>query len=197
MPSPCVTLDEADLLCRAQAGDARALGRLLEKHRRRVTRHVRRLVREPGDTEDVVQETFIRAWRGLRAFRGDSTFYSWLYRIATNAALAFRRRSNWLERLDSESRDATDQGPEERMMVLQTCEKLQQAMARLPREQAQALSLYEDDGLSYQDVARTLGVPTNTVRTLIFRARRSLKEALERPAPGRAGRPSWAARRYR
>jgi RNA polymerase sigma-70 factor (ECF subfamily) len=192
-----VTLDESYLLSRARAGDARALGCLLEKHRRRVTRHVRRLVRQPGDAEDVVQETFIRAWRGLRAFRGESSFYSWLYRIATNAALAFRKRAKCFQPLEDASLQGLDSGPEERVIARQASETLERAMALLRPEQARALSLYEVEGMSYQDIAHALGVPIGTVRTLIFRARRSLQAALERPAPGPARRVSSAAPRYR
>jgi RNA polymerase sigma-70 factor (ECF subfamily) len=184
MHAPCITWDEPRLVTRARSGDHRALGCLLEKYRRRVTRHVRRLVREPGDADDVVQETFIRAWRGLPAFRGDSTFYSWLYRIATNVALGYlgraaRRRQGIEAQAPQEEPD-----PEQILIARQTGQAAERALAVLQPEQARALALYEEEGKSYREIARTLGVPIGTVRTHIFRARRSLAAALERPGAG-------------
>src|SRR4051812_25247879 len=86
------TDEDNELVKLAQGGDARAFEALVVKYQRRVARHVARYIRASGDVEDVVQQTFIRAYRGLASFRGDSAFYSWLYRIATNAALTHLKR---------------------------------------------------------------------------------------------------------
>jgi RNA polymerase sigma-70 factor (ECF subfamily) len=194
MRGSCIAWDDVQLVRLAQRGDGRAFQALFQKHRRRVTHHVERLVRSRSDADDLVQEAFIRAWRGLRAFRGQSTFYSWLYRIATSVALAFLRRA--ARRRHEVEAQALQEGadPEQILIARQTGQAAERALAVLPPEQARALALYEEEGKSYREIARTLGVPIGTVRTHIFRARRALAAALERPAPDAA---SWGAPRCR
>jgi RNA polymerase sigma-70 factor (ECF subfamily) len=173
--------NELELVRRAKRGDGRAWQALFQKHRSRIKQHVARLVRCHADADDVVQDAFIRAHRGLRAFRGDAAFHTWLYRIATNAALAFLKRSRQRE-LSMEpaalavaadlGRDEAD--PERVLVARQAGEAAMRALAQLPPEQARALALFEDEGRSYAQISRMLGIPINTVRTYIFRARRTL-----------------------
>jgi RNA polymerase sigma-70 factor (ECF subfamily) len=179
--------NELELVRRAKRGDGRAWQALFQKHRSRITQHVARLVRCHADADDVVQDAFFRAYRGLRAFRGDAAFHTWLYRIATNAALAFLKRSRQREvPMDPEALALLADGcseqadPERVLAARQAGETAVRALAQLSREQARALALYEDEGRSYAEIARTLGIPINTVRTHIFRARRALQRAAGR-----------------
>ena len=173
----------------AQAGDARAFEALVVKYQRRIARHVARYLRQAGDVEDVVQEAFIRAYRGLASFRGDSAFYSWLYRIATNAALSFIAREPQAVLLGDdapeERSDAFEPGvsdaedPERSLMASQIADAVQRALARLQPELAEALMLYEVEGKPYAEIAGMLGIPIGTVRTRIFRAREFIAKRLE------------------
>jgi RNA polymerase sigma-70 factor (ECF subfamily) len=175
------TVQDAELVRLAQAGDAKAFEALVVKHQRRIARHLARYAKAAGDVEDLVQETFIRAYRGLASFRGDSAFYSWLYRIATNAALNHleRRRGDVLlgddapeERAEAFEPGVSDaEDPERTLMAKQIAETVQRAVARLQPELAEALTLYEIEGKTYAEIAGMLGIPIGTVRTRIFRAR--------------------------
>jgi RNA polymerase sigma-70 factor, ECF subfamily len=180
---------DVELVRLAQAGDARAFEALVVKYQRRIARHVARYVRSAGDVEDVVQDTFIRAYRGLASFRGDSAFYSWLYRIATNAALNHLKRAPSEELLGDdlpeERAEAFEPGvsdgenPERTLMASQIADAVQKGMERLQPELANALMLYEVEDKSYAEIAEMTGVPIGTVRTRIFRARESLAKRLE------------------
>ena len=175
------TAQDAELVRLAQAGDAKAFEALVVKYQRRIARHVARYAKAAGDVEDLVQETFIRAYRGLASFRGDSAFYSWLYRIATNAALNHleRRPGDVLlgddapeERAEAFEPGVSDaEDPERTLMAKQIAETVQRAVARLQPELAEALTLYEIEGKTYAEIAGMLGIPIGTVRTRIFRAR--------------------------
>jgi RNA polymerase sigma-70 factor, ECF subfamily len=179
---------DAELVALAQAGDERAYEALVVKYQRRIARHVARYVRRAVDVEDVVQETFIRAYRGLASFRGQSTFYSWLYRIATNAALNAVQR----EPMPADTPDDSDEravpflagasdaeDPERTLMASQIADAVARALARLKPELAEPLMLYEVEGKTYQQIAEMLGVPIGTVRTRIFRAREFIAKRLE------------------
>jgi RNA polymerase sigma-70 factor (ECF subfamily) len=180
---------DAELVRLAQAGDSRAFEALVVKYQRRVARHVARYVRGSGDVEDVVQDAFIRAYRGLPSFRGQSAFYSWLYRIATNAALSFVRRAPATQLLGDdapkERAEAFEPGvsdgedPERTMMANQIADAVQHGLARLQPELVDALTLFEVEGKSYAEVAQMLNVPVGTVRSRIFRAREALARRLE------------------
>src|SRR5512139_452871 len=147
---------DAGLVRLAQSGDARAFEALVVKYQRRIARHVARYVKRAGDVEDVVQETFIRAYRGLASFRGDSAFYSWLYRIATNTALTHLKREPGdvllgddapEERAEGFEPGVTDaEDPERTLFAKQIAETVQRALAKLQPELAEALMLYEVDG---------------------------------------------------
>jgi RNA polymerase sigma-70 factor, ECF subfamily len=179
---------DADLVRLAQSGEARAYDALVVKYQRRIARHVARYVKRAVDVEDVVQETFIRAYRGLASFRGQSTFYSWLYRIATNAALNAAQREPMpvASGADPDERAyAFDPGvsdaenPERTLMASQIADAVERAMSRLKPELVEPLMLYEVEGKSYPQIAEILGVPIGTVRTRIFRAREFMAKRLE------------------
>lgn len=193
---------DAELVRMARAGDERAYQALVVKYQRRIARHVARYVRRASDVEDVVQESFIRAYRGLAAFRGDSTFYSWVYRIATNTALSFLKRAAppvvlHADMPDDERADgpfepgvSDAQDPERVLLAKQIGETVERAMARLQPELAEALLLYEVEGKSYKDIAQMLGMPIGTVRTRIFRAREFIARRLE-PVLGPVRNRRW------
>jgi len=172
----------------AQAGDKRAFEALVVKYQRRIARHVARYVRRAADVEDVVQDTFIRAYRGLASFRGDSAFYSWLYRIATNVALSALARNPAPvllgddapdERTDAFEPGVSDsEDPERSMMARQLADAVQRAVSRLQPDLAEPLMLYEVEGKSYSEIAAMIGIPIGTVRTRIFRAREFIAKRL-------------------
>jgi RNA polymerase sigma-70 factor (ECF subfamily) len=181
---------DAGLVRLAQAGDMRAFEALVVKYQRRIARHVARYVRRASDVEDVVQEAFIRAYRGLASFRGESAFYSWLYRIATNSALAFLKRAPSADLLQEDLNDEREDGPfepgltdgedpERLLLAKQISGAVDKALARLQPELAEALLLYEVEGKTYKDIAQMLDVPIGTVRTRIFRAREFIAQRLQ------------------
>ena len=179
---------DAELVRLAQAGDPLAFELLVVKYQRRIARHIARYVRSAGDVEDLVQDTFIRAYRGLASFRGDSAFYSWLYRIASNVAItALKRESldNLSDRTSDERPEAFEPGisdqndPERNAIARQIADAVQRALARLQPDLATALTLYEVEGKSYPEIAQMLAIPVGTVRTRIFRAREFIAKCLE------------------
>ena len=179
---------DSELVRLAQSGDQLAFESLVVKYQRRIARHVARYVPLASDVEDVVQEIFIRAYRGLHSFRGDSAFYTWLYQIATNAALSFLRRAPLEEQLDDsddERPNAFEPGisdgetPERTLMASQIADAVRQGLARMQPELVDALTLFEVEGKSYSDIAQMFSVPVGTVRSRIFRAREALAKRLE------------------
>jgi len=184
-----MTNPDMELVRLAQVGDERAFQALVVKYQRRIARHVARYVRSAADVEDVVQETFIKAYRGLSAFRGESAFYSWLYRIATNAALNHLKRSPAEELLGEDTpEDRTDafepgvsdgENPERTLMASQIADAVKRGLARLQPDLVEALTLFEVEGKSYAEIAEMLAIPIGTVRTRIFRAREGLARHLQ------------------
>ena len=179
---------DSELVRLAQSGDHLAFEALVVKYQRRIARHVARYVPIASDVEDVVQEVFIRAFRGLHSFRGDSAFYTWLYRIATNAALTFLRQAPHEEQLndsDDERPNPFEPGisdgetPERTLMASQIADAVRQGLARMQPELVDALTLFEVEGKSYSDIAQMFGVPVGTIRSRIFRAREALAKRLE------------------
>ena len=173
----------------AQTGDARAFEALVVKYQRRIARHVARFIKSADDVEDVVQDVFVRAYRGLASFRGDSQFYSWLYRIASNAALNHLRRASDDVLLGDDSPDerisefapgiSDAAQPDRTLMAEQIADAVQRALAKLQPQLAEALMLFEVEKKSYAEIAEMLQIPIGTVRTRIFRAREFIARRLE------------------
>ncbi|MBL8473560.1 MAG: RNA polymerase sigma factor RpoE [Rhodocyclaceae bacterium] len=183
---------EADQLLveRAQRGDKRAFGLLVEKYQRKLGRLLSRLIRDPAEVEDVTQEAFIKAYRALPAFRGDSAFYTWLYRIGINTAKNYLvsqgRRAPTSTEFDAEEAESFDDGdmlrdvntPEHLLLSKQIGETVNAAIDALPEELRTAITLRELEGLSYEEIATIMDCPIGTVRSRIFRAREAIAAKL-------------------
>lgn len=179
------------LVERVQAGDRRAFDVLVSKYQRRLMRLVSRLVHDPAEAEDVVQETFIKAYRALRHFRGDAAFYTWLYRIGINTAknylLTQGRRTPTSSETDAEQAESFDDGnrlrdnntPESVLASKQIAATVNAAMDVLPIELRTAIVLREIEGLSYEEISEIMACPIGTVRSRIFRAREVIAEKLK------------------
>jgi len=194
---------DADLVARVQQGEKRAFELLVVKYQRRVERLISRLIRDPAEIEDVAQEAFIKAYRALPQFRGESAFYTWLYRIAVNTAKNFLvsqgRRPRPLADApvgeDGESFDATDvvediNTPEAVLHSRQVAETVNAAIEALPPDLRTALTLREIEGLTYEEIAEAMDCPIGTVRSRIFRAREAIAERL-RPLLGTGESKRW------
>jgi RNA polymerase sigma-70 factor (ECF subfamily) len=157
---------------RVQRGDKNAYGLLVVKYQQKVGYLVSRYVKNSGDVADVTQEAFIKAYRALPNFRGDSAFYTWLYRIAVNSAKNY---------LVSQGRKppASDVDAEKNLMSQQMEKLLFDAMDKLPEDLRMAISLRELEGLSYEDIASVMDCPVGTVRSRIFRAREALDKVIQ------------------
>ncbi len=178
-------IDQA-LVERAQRGDQKAFGMLVEKYQRKLGRLLSRMVRDQAEVEDVVQESFIKAYHALPNFRGDSAFYTWLYRIGINTAknylVSMGRRpqiSHDVEIEDAENfEDAeelrTAETPETEMMTKEIAKTVNETMMALPDELRTAITLRELEGLSYEEIATLMNCPIGTVRSRIFRARETI-----------------------
>ena len=179
------------LVERVQAGDKRAFDVLVSKYQRRLMRLVSRLVHDPAEAEDVVQETFIKAYRALRHFRGDAAFYTWLYRIGINTAKNYLvtqgRRAAMSCDADVEQAESFDDGtklrdnntPESVLASKQIAVTVNAAMEVLPIELRTAIVLREIEGLSYEEISEIMACPIGTVRSRIFRAREVIAEKLK------------------
>ena len=179
---------DEDLLIvqRVQAGDKLAFNLLVSKYHRRVSRLLTRMVRNQEDIEDVVQETFIKAYRAIGNFRGDSAFYTWIYRIAINTAKNLlvtqgRRPSTLKESNEGDGETFEDNAalsnidtPESLYQTKQIGEAVNEAMSALPEELRAAIVMREIDGLSYEEIAEAMNCPIGTVRSRIFRAREAI-----------------------
>jgi RNA polymerase sigma-70 factor (ECF subfamily) len=181
---------DQQLVERAQRGDKQAFGLLVAKYQRKLARLLSRFIRDPGEVEDVAQEAFIKAYRALPSFRGDSAFYTWLYRIGINAAknylVAMGRRAPTTTEHDAEDAESFEDGdqlrdintPENMLMSKQVATVVNTAMNELPEELRTAITLREIEGLSYEDIAEIMNCPIGTVRSRIFRAREAIAEKL-------------------
>ena len=179
------------LVERVQAGDKRAFDVLVSKYQRRLMRLVSRLVHDPAEAEDVVQETFIKAYRALRHFRGEAAFYTWLYRIGINTAknylVTHGRRAVTSSDADAEQAESFDDGnklrdnntPESVLASKQIAATVNAAMDVLPIELRTAIVLREIEGLSYEEISEIMACPIGTVRSRIFRAREVIAEKLK------------------
>ena len=187
------------LVRRVQKGDKSAFDALVLKYQHKVLKLVQRYVRDQSEAEDVVQDAFIKAYRALPAFRGDSAFYTWLYRIAINTAKnalvsAGRRPLS----LDLDAQDATGAEMQARLKDTDTPERLlltdeirttvNRAIDSLPEDLRTAIVLREIDGLSYEEIADNMNCPVGTVRSRIFRAREAIDRHLKVVFEGGLGR---------
>jgi RNA polymerase sigma-70 factor (ECF subfamily) len=193
---------DAELVARVQRGDKKAFDLLVLKYQRKIMRLLSRMIRDPSEVEDVAQEAFIKAYRALPQFRGDSAFYTWLYRIAINTARNWlasngRRPStpNALENEDGETFNETDNlsdisTPESMVASREIAETVNAAIQGLPEELRTAIVLREIEGMSYEDIAQSMGCPIGTVRSRIFRAREAVAARL-RPLLGNDPDRRW------
>ncbi len=190
--SPVVDVDAA-LVERVQRGDQRAFEMLVVKYQRRIERLIARMVRDTDLVEDIAQETFIRAYRALPNFRGESAFYTWLYRIGVNtakkallglkrdplvteAALASMDEDDDSSRVENEM--TSGETPETLMASRQVAETVNEAIEALSEDLRQAITLREIEGLSYEEISEMMNCPIGTVRSRIFRAREAIASKL-------------------
>ena len=193
---------DQQLVERAQHGEKHAFELLVVKYQRKLARLLSRFIRDATEVEDVTQEAFIKAYRALPSFRGDSAFYTWLYRIGINTAknylVAMGRRAPTTTGYDSEEAETFEDAdqlrdlntPENEMMSRQVAETVNATLEKLPTELRTAITLREIEGLSYEDIAGIMNCPIGTVRSRIFRAREAIAEQL-RPQLGTSKDRRW------
>ena len=177
------------LVVRVQKGDKGAFDLLVRKYQHKVAKLIARYVRDRGEIEDVTQEAFIKAYRAIGGFRGESAFYTWLYRIAVNTAKNYldsqgrRPPSSDVEVEGAELIDSADSlrdqaTPERRLLTDEIAATVNRAIAALPEDLRTAIILREIDGLSYEEIAQVMECPIGTVRSRIFRAREAIDTEL-------------------
>ncbi len=199
-----MTEREVDLALveRVRRGERHAFDLLVIKYQRKIMRLLSRMIHDPAEIEDVAQEAFIKAYRALPQFRGDSAFYTWLYRIALNTArnwqaASFRRPATVtpLENEDGETFDQIDglsdhSTPESLMASRQVAQAVNEAIDELPDDLRLAIVLREIEGMSYEEIASTMQCPIGTVRSRIYRAREAIAARL-RPVMERDSERRW------
>jgi RNA polymerase sigma-70 factor (ECF subfamily) len=186
MDKPSVDLA---IVKRVQAGDDAAFNLLVRKYQHKVANLVARYVYDSGDVEDVAQEVFVKAYRAIGGFRGDSAFYTWLYRIAINTAknhlVAQNRRPPQTD-VDAQDAEMIEAGrnlreietPESSLLSRELAQRITSAVRDLPEELRTAITLREMEGLSYEEIATVMDCPIGTVRSRIFRAREAIDQQL-------------------
>lgn len=196
---------DAALVERTKAGDVKAFEMLVVKYQRRIERLIGRMVRDVDLVPDIAQETFIRAYRAIPQFRGESAFYTWLYRIAVNSAkkalmelkrdptvtesaLAARDDDDETSRVENELSDG--ETPDAVLASKQIAAAVNSALQTLSEELRQAITLREIEGLSYEEIAELMNCPIGTVRSRIFRAREAIAQRL-RPLLGTREGERW------
>lgn len=181
--------DDASLIAQSVRGDRIAFGELVLRHQDRLYNTVYRLLGNADDAQDVVQDAFLNAYQSLHHFKGDSRFYTWLYRIAVNSAISLKRKHRVLLRADlhaqngvvSEPADCSDASQPGAALERQEDEqRLQIALQRLTPEHRTVLVLKEIDGRKYEEIAEILHVPIGTIRSRLHRARLELRDLLQR-----------------
>jgi len=196
-----LTPEQSDLALvqRVQRGERSAFDVLVLRYQQKVLKLVLRYIRDPMEAEDVVQEAFIKAFRAIGSFRGDSAFYTWIYRIAINTAknalVSSKRRPVSYdidvqdpEQGDLEARLTDGETPEQLAMTEEIRQTVNHAMADLPEDLRTAIVLREIDGLSYEEIAESMDCPVGTVRSRIFRAREAIDRRLRPIFDGGLGR---------
>ena len=186
--SEAVATDQ-QLVERVQQGDKRAFDLLVIKYQRKIMSLVSRFVKDMAEVEDVTQEAFIKAYRALPRFRGDSAFYTWLYRIAINTAknhlVAKGRRPPSVDvdhedaiYFESDNLLKQNDSPESALLTEELGACVQKAIKSLPADLRTAVMLREYDGMSYEDIAEVMSCPVGTVRSRIFRAREAIDKEI-------------------
>ena len=193
---------DRQLVERAQRGDKRAFELLVDKYQRRLGRLLSRFIRDPSEVEDVMQEAFIKAYRALPGFRGDSAFYTWLYRIGINTAknylAAMGRRAPTSTDVEADEAEGHEDGerlrdlntPENLLLSREIADTVNSTIDSLPEELRTAIQLREIEGMSYEEIAGIMNCPIGTVRSRIFRAREAIAERL-RPLIGTSKDKRW------
>ena len=193
---------DRQLVERAQRGEKHAFELLVSKYQRKLARLLSRFIRDPAEVEDVAQEAFIKAYRALPAFRGDSAFYTWLYRIGINTAknylMAMGRRAPTSTEVEADEAEGFEEGeqlrdintPESVLLSNEIAETVNSTIEALPEELRTAIQLREIEGMSYEDIAQVMNCPIGTVRSRIFRAREAIAEQL-RPLLGTRKDKRW------
>ena len=181
---------DAALVKRVQEGDKQAFNLLVLKYQTKIVNLVMRYVRDPDEANDVAQEAFLKAYRALPRFRGDSAFYTWLYRIAVNTAknylVAAKRRPVEYdldlqdpEQYDMQARLKDIDSPERVMMKDEVQRTIDEAIGELPEDLRTAIVLRELEGMTYEEIAETMECPVGTVRSRIFRAREAISKRID------------------
>jgi RNA polymerase sigma-70 factor, ECF subfamily len=193
---------DRQLVTRAQEGDKQAFNLRVVKYQRKLARLLSRFIRDPAEVEDVTQEAFIKAYRALPAFRGDSAFYTWLYRIGINTAknylMAMGRRAPTSTEVEAEEAEGFEEGeqlrdintPESLLLSNEIAQTVNSTIEKLPEELRKAIQMRELEGMSYEDIAQAMDCPIGTVRSRIFRAREAIAEQL-RPLLGTSKDKRW------
>jgi len=194
-------VSDLSLVRRVQSGDKGAFDALVRKYQHKLVKLVMRYVRNPAEAEDIAQEAFIKAYRALPQFRGDSAFYTWLYRIAINTAknaIVSRDRSPieynidrndaTEESYDMQGRMKDSETPEGLVLTDEIRRTVNAAIEALPEDLKTAIVLRELDGLSYEEIAAAMDCPVGTVRSRIFRAREAIDRRLRDVFEGGLGR---------
>ena len=191
---------DLSLVRRVQRGDKGAFDALVLKYQHKLVKLVMRYVRNPAEAEDIAQEAFIKAYRALPQFRGDSAFYTWLYRIAINTAknaLAARDRNPVSYELDLQNTDDSSdvvsrlkdpETPEGLALTEEIRDTVNHAIEELPEDLRTAIVLRELEGMSYEEIAASMDCPVGTVRSRIFRAREAIDRRLREVFDGGLGR---------
>jgi len=204
---PPANLNDEALVSATLRGDRNAYRQLVERYQGRLLRVAFDIVQNPSDAEDVVQESFVKAFLSLDKFKNQSSFYTWLHRITFNMAVDLQRKNqrrggqhfeykedfdvlNNIRGPNSESKDREGvplsqglEGPQEALLRKETGRKIEQVFSRLSDEHRAVITLREIDGLDYEEIAAALGVPRGTVMSRLFYARKALQEALREFAP--------------
>ncbi|MEN8166441.1 MAG: RNA polymerase sigma factor RpoE [Pseudomonadota bacterium] len=181
---------DQELVIRVQRGDKKAFDLLVLKYQQKIANLISRYIRDPHEVMDVTQEAFIKAYRALPNFRGESAFYTWLYRIAINTAknylVAMGRRPP-ADDVDAETAEQMDAGallketgtPENHVLSEEISATVQKAIDDLPEDLRTAIILRELEGMSYEEIANAMSCPVGTVRSRIFRAREAIDKSLK------------------
>jgi RNA polymerase sigma-70 factor, ECF subfamily len=193
-----VSRDDAALVAASARGDRAAFGELVRRHQDRLYNTVYRLVANAEDAQDIVQEAFLSAYQSLPGFKGDSQFFTWLYRIGMNLAISLKRKRHLVLSADTrlvgetgaEPEDQSDQcRPDRPIERAEDEQTLQDALSRLSPEHRVVIVLKELEGHKYETIAEITQVPVGTVRSRLHRARLELRDLLREPGGPTAARP--------